>query len=130
MTIHTVISLLGGLAFFLFGMRVMGEALERAAGPKLKHFLSLMTQNKFIAVLTGICVTAIIQSSGATTVMVVGFVNAQLLTLAQSVGVIMGANIGTTVTSLLLSIRFDPGPVFALAGILMIMVFDKREPLK
>ena len=130
MNISTVITLFGGLAFFLFGMRVMGEGLERAAGPKLKHFLTLMTRNKFIAMLTGICVTAIIQSSGATTVMVVGFVNAQLLTLSQSVGVIIGANIGTTVTSLLLSIKFDPGPVFALIGILMIMVFDKRETVK
>ncbi|MBR3738931.1 MAG: Na/Pi cotransporter family protein [Clostridia bacterium] len=130
MSIQTVITLLGGLAFFLFGMRVMGEGLEQAAGPKLKHFLTLMTRNRVIAMLTGICVTAIIQSSGATTVMVVGFVNAQLLTLAQAVGVIMGANIGTTVTSLLLSIKFDPGPVFAFAGILMIMVFGKKETVK
>ena len=130
MSINAVITLFGGLAFFLFGMRVMGEGLERAAGPKLKHFLALMTRNKFIAMLTGICVTAIIQSSGATTVMVVGFVNAQLLTLAQSVGVIIGANIGTTVTSLLLSIKFDPGPIFALIGMLMIMAFDKRETVK
>ena len=130
MGIQTVITLLGGLAFFLFGMRVMGEGLERAAGPKLKHFLSLMTRNRVIAMLTGICVTAIIQSSGATTVMVVGFVNAQLLTLAQAVGVIMGANIGTTMTSLLLSIKFDPGPVFAFAGILMIMVLGKKETVK
>ena len=111
-------------------MRLMGDGLERAAGPKLKHFLSMMTQNRFIAMLTGICVTAIIQSSGATTVMVVGFVNAQLLTLAQSVGVIMGANIGTTVTSLLLSIKFDPGPVFAFVGMMLIMVFHKREQVK
>ncbi len=130
MGIQTVITLLGGLAFFLFGMRVMGEGLERAAGPKLKHFLGLMTRNRVIAMLTGICVTAIIQSSGATTVMVVGFVNAQLLTLVQAVGVVMGANIGTTVTSLLLSIKFDPGPVFAFAGILMIMVFGKKETMK
>ena len=125
-----VVSLLGGLATFLFGMRVMGEGLERAAGPKLKHFLSLMTRNKFIAMLTGVCVTAIIQSSGATTVMVLGFVNAQLLSLSQAVGVIMGANIGTTMTSLLLSIEFDPGAVFALVGILMMTVFDKRETVK
>ena len=130
MGIQTVITLLGGLAFFLFGMRVMGEGLERAAGPKLKHFLTLMTRNRVVAMLTGICVTALIQSSGATTVMVVGFVNAQLLTLGQAVGVIMGANIGTTVTSLLLSIKFDPGPVFAFVGILMIMVFGKRETVK
>ena len=130
MSIQILISLFGGLALFLFGMRVMGDGLERAAGPKLKHFLGLMTRNRFIGMLTGLCVTAIIQSSGATTVMVVGFVNAQLLTLAQSVGVIIGANIGTTVTSLLLSIKFDPGAVFALIGVLMIMLFEKRETVK
>lgn len=129
-SIQILISLFGGLALFLFGMRVMGDGLERAAGPKLKHFLGLMTRNRFIGMLTGLCVTAIIQSSGATTVMVVGFVNAQLLTLAQSVGVIIGANIGTTVTSLLLSIKFDPGAVFALIGVLMIMLFEKRETVK
>ena len=111
-------------------MRVMGEGLERAAGPKLKYFLNLMTRNRVIAMLTGVIVTAVIQSSGATTVMVVGFVNAQLLSLTQAVGVIMGANIGTTMTSLLLSIKFDPGPVFAFAGILMIMVFGKKETVK
>lgn len=130
MSILSVFSLLGGLAFFLFGMRTMGEGLERAAGPKLKNFLSLMTRNRFIAMLTGLCVTALIQSSGATTVMVVGFVNARLLTIVQAVGVIMGANIGTTMTSLLLSIQFDPGPVFALIGILMILLFDKKETVK
>ena len=130
MSIQILMSLFGGLALFLFGMRVMGDGLERAAGPKLKHFLGLMTRNRFIGMLTGLCVTAIIQSSGATTVMVVGFVNAQLLTLAQSVGVIIGANIGTTVTSLLLSIKFDPGAVFALIGVLMMMLFEKRETVK
>jgi len=130
MNLQLIISLLGGLGLFLFGMKTMGEGLERAAGPKLKHFLSLMTRNKLIAMLTGLCVTAIIQSSGATTVMVVGFVNAQLLTLAQSVGVIMGANIGTTMTSLLLSIKFDPGAVFVFAGIVLIMLFEKKEALK
>ena len=130
MSIGIVISLLGGLAFFLFGMRTMGEGLERAAGPKLKHFLSLMTRNRVVAMLTGIVVTALIQSSGATTVMVIGFVNAQLLSLAQAVGVIIGANVGTTVTSLLLSIKFDPGPFFAFVGFLMIAFFDKKETVK
>ena len=130
MSIQIVLSLFGGLAMFLFGMRTMGEGLERAAGPKLKHLLSLMTRNKFVAMLTGLLVTALIQSSGATTVMVVGFVNAQLLSLSQAVGVIMGANIGTTVTSLLLSITIDPGPVFAFVGMLMMMLFSKRETVK
>ena len=130
MSIQTVLSLFGGLAMFLFGMRTMGEGLERAAGPRLKHLLSLMTKNKFIAMLTGLLVKALIQSSGATTVMVVGFVNAHLLSLAQAVGVIMGANIGTTVTSLLLSVTIEPGPIFAFVGILMIMLFDKNETVK
>lgn len=130
MSIQIVLSLFGGLAMFLFGMRTMGEGLERAAGPKLKHMLALMTRNKFIAMLTGLLVTALIQSSGATTVMVVGFVNAQLLNLTQAVGVIMGANIGTTVTSLLLSVTFKPGPIFAFCGMLMIMLFDKKETVK
>ena len=130
MSIQIVLSLFGGLAMFLFGMRTMGEGLERAAGPRLKHLLALMTRNKFIALLTGIVVTAVIQSSGATTVMVVGFVNAHLLNLYQAVGVIMGANVGTTVTSLLLSITIDPGPIFAFIGIIMIMVFNKNETVK
>ena len=130
MTVGVVLSLLGGLAFFLFGMRTMGEGLERAAGPKLKHFLALMTRSRVIAMLTGIAVTALIQSSGAATVMVVGFVNAQMLSLSQAVGVIIGANVGTTITSLLLSIKFDPGPCFAFAGFLMIAVFDKKETVK
>ena len=130
MSIQNVISLLGGLALFLFGMRLMGDGLQHAAGPKLKHFLSLMTRNRFVAMLTGLCVTAIVQSSGATTVMVVGFVNARMLTLAQSVGVIMGANVGTTVTSLLLSVKFEPGAVFAFAGMLTVMLMDKNETAK
>lgn len=130
MTFNDVFTLLGGLGLFLFGMRLMGEGLERAAGPKLKHVLSLMTKNKLVALGTGVFVTAVIQSSGATTVMVVGFVNAQLLTMAQAIGVIMGANIGTTVTSLLLSIKFDPGMIFIFLGIMMIMLFSKRETLK
>ena len=130
MSIQIVLSLFGGLALFLFGMRTMGEGLERAAGPRLKHFLSLMTHNRFIAMLTGLMVTALIQSSGATTVMVVGFVNAQLLSISQAVGVIMGANVGTTVTSLLLSVTIDPGPIFAFLGMLMILLFKKKETLK
>ena len=130
MSVQTVLTLFGGLAMFLFGMRTMGEGLERAAGPKLKHRLAMMTRNRFIAMLTGLLVTALIQSSGATTVMVVGFVNAHLLSLSQAVGVIIGANVGTTVTSLLLSITIDPGPIFAFIGMLMIMVFDKKEAVK
>ena len=130
MSFQIVLSLFGGLAMFLFGMRTMGEGLEHAAGPKLKHLLALMTRNRFVAMLTGLLATALIQSSGATTVMVVGFVNAQLLTIEQAVGVIMGANVGTTVTSLLLSVTIKPGPIFALIGMLMILAFNKKETIK
>lgn len=130
MSVTNIISLFGGLALFLFGMRLMGDGLERAAGPRLKSFLAFMTRNRFIAMLTGIAVTAMIQSSGATVVMVVGFVNANLLTLAQAVGVILGANVGTTVTSLLLSIPFDPGAVFAVLGMLMTLAPGKRETVR
>ena len=130
MSFQLFLTLFGGLALFLFGMRTMGEGLERAAGPRLKHVLALMTRNKLIALLTGLVVTAVIQSSGATTVMVVGFVNAHLLTLSQAVGVIIGANIGTTATSLLLSVSFHPGPVFAAIGMGAILIFEKKEAVK
>ena len=93
----------GGLGMFLYGMHVMAEGLQKTAGNKMKHLLAVLTNNRFIAVLVGAAVTAIIQSSSATTVLVVGFVNAGLLELTQAVGVIMGANIGTTVTSWLVS---------------------------
>ena len=98
-----VLSLLGSLAMFLYGMKIMSEGLEKLAGDQLRNILSAMTQNRFAGVLTGIVVTALIQSSSATTVMVVSFVNAGLMTLGQSIGVIMGANIGTTVTAWIIS---------------------------
>ena len=104
MNIFDVLTLIGGLSLFLFGMKIMGDALERRAGSSLKNLLSKLTKNKFVAFITGILVTAIIQSSSATTVMVVGFVNSGLMTLRQSIGVIMGANIGTTVTAWILSL--------------------------
>ena len=103
MSIANILSMAGGLGLFLFGIRTMGDGLENAAGAKLKRMLEVLTGNRFLAVLVGFVVTAIIQSSTATTVMVVGFVNAGMMTLAQAVGVIMGANIGTTVTSLLIA---------------------------
>lgn len=104
MTIFDVLTLVGGLCLFLFGMSVMGDALERRAGGKLKSLLGKITGNKLKGLLTGIGVTSIIQSSSATTVMVVGFVNSNLMTLKQAIGVIMGANIGTTVTAWILSL--------------------------
>jgi len=119
MTITHVLSLLGGLGLFLFGMKVMGDGLERAAGNRLKRLLELVTHNRVLAMLSGVLITALIQSSSATTVMVVGFVNARLLSLTQAVGVIMGANIGTTVTSLLLSVKLDFGAIFACVGLIL-----------
>lgn len=104
MNIFNVLTLIGGLCLFLFGMNVMGDALERRAGGGLKAILAKLTKNKFMGFLTGLGVTAIIQSSSATTVMVVGFVNSGIMTLRQSIGVIMGANIGTTVTAWILSL--------------------------
>lgn len=104
MTFFDVLTLIGGLSLFLFGMNIMGEALERRAENSLKKILAKLTKNKFTGFLTGLGVTAIIQSSSATTVMVVGFVNSGIMTLKQSISVIMGANIGTTVTAWILSL--------------------------
>ena len=95
MDIFHVLTLIGGLSLFLFGMNVMGQALERRAGNKLRTLLDTMTSNVFAGFLTGLGITAIIQSSSATTVMVVGFVNSGLMTLRQAINVIMGANVGT-----------------------------------
>lgn len=104
MNFFSVLALLGGLAVFLYGMDVMGEGLKRSAGNKLKSFLENVTSNPFKAVMLGLGVTAVIQSSSATTVMVVGFINSGVMKLSQSIGVIMGANIGTSVTGWLLSL--------------------------
>ncbi len=104
MDIFSVLALLGGLAVFLYGMEVMGEGLKRSAGNKLKSFLENVTSNPFKALMLGLGVTAVIQSSSATTVMVVGFINSGIMKLSQSIGIIMGANIGTSVTGWLLSL--------------------------
>ena len=113
MDIFDLLTMIGGLSLFLFGMNVMGQALERRAGHRLRGVLSKLTTGKLTGLLTGLCVTAMIQSSSATTVMVVGFVNSGLMTLGQAVNVIMGANIGTTVTAWLLSLAgIDGGNLF------------------
>lgn len=103
-TLLNLLSLIGSLGLFLFGMKTMSEGLEKFAGDRLRSVLAAMTKNRVMGVLTGILVTALIQSSSATTVMVVSFVNAGLMTLAQSIGVIMGANVGTTVTAWIISL--------------------------
>ena len=99
-----ILTLFGALGMFLYGMTLMSEGLQKAAGDKMRSILASMTSNPFKSVITGLLITSLIQSSSATTVMVVSFVNAGLLSLAQAVGVIMGANIGTTVTAWLISL--------------------------
>ena len=101
---YDFLKLLGSLALFLYGMKIMSEGLQKFAGDRLRTILTAMTTNRVTGVLTGILITALVQSSSATTVMVVSFVNAGLLTLSQSIGVIMGANVGTTVTAWIISV--------------------------
>ena len=126
MSIANILSMAGGLGLFLFGIRTMGDGLENAAGAKLKRMLEVLTGNRFLAVLVGFVVTAVIQSSTATTVMVVGFVNAGMMTLAQAVGVIMGANIGTTVTSLLIALNFSSvAAASVLVGVILMLASKK-----
>ena len=143
MTVFDVLNLIGGLVLFLYGMNVMGNALEKRAGSGLRSILSGMTSTTFRGFLLGMGITAVIQSSSATTVMVVGFVNSGLMTLRQAIGVIMGANIGTTVTSWLLSLSAIDGeslvlqllkptsftPILALIGIIFYM-FQKNPKRK
>ena len=115
-----LVYLLGGLGLFMFGMKVLGEGLEKTAGNRLKGLLQAMTRNRLLSILCGIVITILLQSSTATTVMVVGFVNADMLTLGQAIGVIMGANIGTTVTPLLLSLEgIEFGMIFAFLGLIL-----------
>ena len=143
MNIFDVLTLIGGLCLFLFGMNLMGDALERSAGSKLEIMIGKLTTGKLAGLLTGLGVTAVIQSSSATTVMVVGFVNSKLMTLKQAIHVIMGANIGTTVTAWILSLSGISGsnmflkllkpsaftPILALIGIALLM-FAKSNKKK
>ena len=135
MDFFNILALVGGLCLFMFGMNIMGQALERAAGGKLQSLLAKITSNKAAGFLTGLGVTAVIQSSSATTVMVVGFVNSGLMSLKQAINVIMGANVGTTVTAWIISLSgiegdawfikiFKPDsftPILALIGLIMYM---------
>ena len=143
MDIFNVLTLIGGLSLFLFGMNLMGTALERSAGSKLEAMIGKLTSSKWAGLLTGMGVTAVIQSSSATTVMVIGFVNSRLMTLKQAIHVIMGANIGTTVTAWILSLGGISGdnivvkllkptsftPILALIGIILFM-FTKSDKKK
>jgi len=126
MSLTNVFSLLGGLALFLYGMQMMSSGLEAAAGNRMKKILEKLTSNRFLGVLVGAGITAVIQSSSATTVMVVGFVNAGMMTLGQAVWIIMGANIGTTVTGLLIALDIgELAPFIAFVGVALI-VFIKN----
>lgn len=143
MDIFSLLTMVGGLALFLYGMEVLGDGLKKASGGKLEHILEKLTSNKFNAVLLGAGVTAVIQSSSATTVMVVGFVNSGIMKLSQAVGVILGANVGTTITSWFLSLTGVEGtnlflkllkpssfsPILAIAGVTMLMT-GKKEKVK
>ena len=125
-----ILNLLGGLGLFLFGMNFMSQGLQKAAGARLRSILEAMTKNKIVAVLFGALFTAIIQSSGATTVMVVSFVNAGIMTLAQSVGIIFGANIGTTITSQLVAFNLTGvAPLILFVGAVFVM-FGKKPMVK
>ena len=126
-----VLYLLGALTLFLYGMKVMSDGLQKISGDKMRSILSAMTKNRFLGVLTGVLVTALIQSSSATTLMVVSFANAGLLSLGQSISVIMGANIGTTVTAWIISLlgfKFDIA-TFAvpLLAVALPLIFSKKE---
>ena len=138
-----VLGLIGGLGLFLYGMTLMSDSLEKAAGAKLRGILELFTKNRYVGIIVGVVFTAIIQSSSAATVMVVSFVNAGLMTLYQAIGVIYGANIGTTVTSWILSLSGLQGdnvfvklckpssfsPLLAVIGVIFLL-FIKDEKKK
>ena len=129
--VSTLINLLGGLGLFLYGMKLMGDGLENAAGDSLKGILEKVTTNRLMGVLVGAVVTAIIQSSSATTVMVVGFVNAGLMNLSQALGVIMGANIGTTITAQLVAFKLDDiAPLFVFVGAAIVMIAKNKRHLE
>nr|WP_317323483.1 Na/Pi cotransporter family protein [uncultured Flavonifractor sp.] len=123
-----LLGLLGGLALFLYGMQMMSSGLEAAAGNRMKRILERLTSNRFLGVLVGAVITAVIQSSSATTVMVVGFVNSGMMTLRQAVWIIMGANIGTTITGQLIALDVGAlAPLFAFVGVAMVVFLKKPQ---
>ena len=128
MGINSIIALLGGLGAFLFGMKYMGEGLELAAGPKMKELLEKLTRNRIMGFLLGALVTIVIQSYSATTVMVMGFINAEIMDLAQATGVIFGANIGTTITSILIALDVSGiAPICICIGAVMLLYAKKKR---
>ena len=128
MEITDIFGLLGGLALFLYGMKMMSDSLELAAGNKMKTILEKLTTNRFLGVIVGALITAVIQSSSATTVMTVGFVNAGLMKLKNAVWIIMGANIGTTITGQLIVIDISAlAPLIAFIGVALIAFFKNKK---
>lgn len=130
MTVSNIVELLGGLGAFLFGMKYMGDGLELAAGSKMKDLLEKLTRNKILGFLLGTFVTVVIQSSSATTVMVMGFINAGIMDLAQATGVIFGANIGTTITSILIALDVSAIAPFCICVGAFMMLYTKKARLK
>lgn len=128
MDITIILALAGGLGLFLYGMRIMSDSIEKVAGAKLRGILERLTTNRFMGILVGMIFTAAIQSSSACTVMVVSFVNSGLMTLTQAAGIIFGANIGTTVTALLVSFKLEKAaPIILLVGVLVVMFCKKQK---
>ena len=130
MGVELVLSLLGGLALFMYGMQMMSSNLEAVAGNRMKQILERLTANRFLGVLVGAGITALIQSSSATTVMTVGFVNSGLMTLKQAVWIIMGANVGTTITGQLIALDIGAlAPLIAFVGV-MLLIFVKNKKIQ
>lgn len=128
MNLSIILSMAGGLGLFLYGMRIMSDSIEKVAGARLRGILERLTKNRFMAILVGVFFTAVIQSSSACTVMVVSFVNSGLMNLTQAAGVIFGANIGTTVTALLVSFKLEKvAPIILLVGVLLVMFVKKQK---
>ena len=123
---HIIFGLLGGLAVFLFGMNMMSECLQKAAGEKMKSILSLLTKNPVMGVIAGALTTAVLQSSSATTVMAIGFVSAGLMTLRQAISIILGANIGTTVTAQIIAFNITDY-IFIIIFIGFVVSFLRKE---
>ncbi len=131
MSVDILLSMAGGLGLFLFGMTVMSESIEKVAGAKLRSILEMFTKNRFMGLIVGIIFTGVIQSSSACTVMVVSFVNSGLMSLYQAAGVIYGANIGTTITSQLVSFNLsEAAPVILLLGVLTMMLGKGKQKVE
>lgn len=126
--VQMIMTLVGGLALFIFGMNFMSDGLQKAAGDKMRTILAMLTRNPVLGVLAGALVTAVLQSSSATTVMVIGFVSAKLMKLPQAISIVLGANIGTTITAQLIAFSIgDYAWAFVAVGFIMYFFFKKRE---